>query len=176
MLIRLLRSYLQPYTREVAIVIVLVLVQSIANLYLPNLNADIINNGVAKGDTDYIWRTGAVMLGVALLLGVLAVVAVYFASQVSMGVGRDLRSAVFARVQSFSAREMNRFGTASLITRNTNDVQQVQLFLQIALTILVSAPILAIGGIVMAVREDATLSWLIVVIVPLMAAVIGVLM
>ncbi|TME28708.1 MAG: ABC transporter ATP-binding protein, partial [Chloroflexi bacterium] len=140
------------------------------------LNADIINNGVAKGDTDYIWRTGAVMLGVALLLGVLAVVAVYFASQVSMGVGRDLRSAVFARVQSFSAREMNRFGTASLITRNTNDVQQVQLFLQIALTILVSAPITAVGGVIMAVREDVTLSWLLVVIVPLMAAVIGILL
>ena len=176
MLIRLLRSYLGPYRWPTALVTGLLLVQSIANLYLPNLNADIINNGVAKGDTDYIWRTGAVMLGVALLLGVLAVVAVYFASQVSMGVGRDLRSAVFARVQSFSAREMNRFGTASLITRNTNDVQQVQLFLQIALTILVSAPITAVGGVIMAVREDVTLSWLLVVIVPLMAAVIGILL
>ena len=176
MLIRLLRSYLGPYRWQTALVTGLLLVQSIANLYLPNLNADIINNGVAKADTDYIWRTGAVMLGVALLLGVLAVVAVYFASQVSMGVGRDLRSAVFARVQSFSAREMNRFGTASLITRNTNDVQQVQLFLQIALTILVSAPITAVGGVIMAVREDVTLSWLLVVIVPLMAAVIGILL
>ena len=176
MLIRLLRSYLGPYRWPTALVTGLLLVQSIANLYLPNLNADIINNGVAKADTDYIWRTGAVMLGVALLLGVLAVVAVYFASQVSMGVGRDLRSAVFARVQSFSAREMNRFGTASLITRNTNDVQQVQLFLQIALTILVSAPITAVGGVIMAVREDITLSWLLVVIVPLMAAVIGILL
>src|SRR5438067_6197127 len=175
-LIRLLRSYLGPYRWQTALVTGLLLVQSIANLYLPNLNADIINNGVAKGDTDYIWRTGAVMLGVALLLGLFAIVAVYFASQTSMSVGRDVRAAVFERVQSFSAREMNRFGTASLITRNTNDVQQVQLFVQIALTILVSAPILAIGGIVMAVREDATLSWLIVVIVPLMAAVIGVLM
>src|SRR5438270_1007940 len=176
MLIRLLRSYLQPYTREVAIVIVLVLVQSIANLYLPNLNADIINNGVAKADTDYIWRTGAVMLGLALLLGVLAVVAVYFASQVSMGVGRDLRSAVFARVQQFSAHEMNRFGTASLITRNTNDVQQVQMFLQTALTMLVSAPIMGVGGVILALQEDATLSWILVVIVPLVAAVIGTLM
>ena len=176
MLIRLLRSYLGPYRWQTALVTGLLLVQSIANLYLPNLNADIINNGVAKADTDYIWRTGAVMLGVALLLGVLAVVAVYFASQVSMGVGRDVRSAVFARVQSFSAREMNRFGTASLITRNTNDVQQVQLFLQIALTILVSAPITAVGGVIMAVREDITLSWLLVVIVPLMAAVIGILL
>src|SRR5438477_463620 len=175
-LIRLLRTYLGPYRRQVAIVTALLLLQSVGNLYLPNLNADIINNGVATGDTDYIWRTGAVMVGITLLLGLFAIVAVYFASETSMSVGRDVRAAVFERVQSFSAREMNRFGTASLITRNTNDVQQVQLFLQIALTILVSAPILAIGGIVMAVREDATLSWLIVVIVPLMAAVIGVLM
>ena len=176
MLVRLLRRYLAPYRRQVAIVTALLLLQSVGNLYLPNLNADIINNGVAKGDTDYIWRTGAVMLGITLLLGLFAIVGVYFASQTSMSVGRDVRAAVFERVQSFSAREMNRFGTASLITRNTNDIQQVQLFLQIALTILVSAPILAIGGIVMAVREDATLSWLIVVIVPLMGAVIGVLM
>jgi ABC-type multidrug transport system fused ATPase/permease subunit len=175
-LIRLLRSVLLPYRRQVAIVTALLLLQSIANLYLPNLNADIINNGVAKGDTDYIWRIGAIMLGITLVLGVLAIVAVYFASETSMSVGRDVRAAVFDRVQSFSAREMNRFGTASLITRNTNDVQQVQLFLQIALTILVSAPIIAVGGVFMAVREDATLSWLLVVIVPLMAAVIGVLL
>jgi ATP-binding cassette subfamily B protein len=176
MLIRLLRIYLAPYKRQVAIVTTLLLLQSVANLYLPNLNADIINNGVAKGDTDYIWRIGALMLGITLVLGVLAIVAVYFASETSMSVGRDVRAAVFDRVQSFSAREMNRFGTASLITRNTNDVQQVQLFLQIALTILVSAPIIAVGGVFMAVREDATLSWLLVVIVPLMAAVIGVLL
>ena len=176
MLIRLLRTYLAPYRRQIAIVTALLLLQSVANLYLPNLNADIINNGVAKGDTDYIWRIGALMLGITLVLGVFAIVAVYFASETSMSVGRDVRAAVFERVQSFSAREMNRFGTASLITRNTNDVQQVQLFLQIALTILVSAPIIAVGGVFMAVREDATLSWLLVVIVPLMAAVIGVLL
>ncbi len=173
MLIRLLRRVLPPYGAQVAIVAVLLLIQSVANLYLPNLNADIINNGVAKGDTDYIWRTGALMLGLTLGLGVLSIVGVYFASRVSMGVGRDLRSAVFRRVQSFAAREMNHFGTPSLITRNTNDVQQVQLFLQIALTIMVSAPIMAIGGVIMAVREDATLSWLLVVIVPLMAGVIA---
>jgi len=173
MLISLLRRYLPKYRTEVAIVTVLLLIQSLANLYLPNLNADIINNGVAKGDTDYIWRTGAVMLAVTLVLGVLAIVSVYFASRASMGVGRDLRGTVFARVQNFSAREMTRFGTPSLITRNTNDVQQVQLFLQISLTILLTAPILAIGGIIMAIRENATLSLTLVVIVPLMAAVIG---
>ena len=176
MLIELLRRHLPHYARPAAIVSMLLLIQSIGNLYLPNLNAEIINGGVAKGDTDYIWRTGAVMLGVTLVLGVLAIIGVYFASRTSMGVGRDLRAAVFERVQRFSAHEMNRFGTASLITRNTNDVQQVQLFLQIALTFLVSAPILAVGGVIMAIREDATLSWLIVVIVPLMAAVIGVLL
>src|SRR5258705_7091035 len=159
MLIQLLRRFVPKYRTEVAIVTVLVFIQSIANLYLPNLNADIINNGVAKGDTDYIWRTGAVMLGITLVLGLFAIVAVYFASQTSMSVGRDVRGAVFDRVQSFSAREMNRFGTASLITRNTNDVQQVQLFLLIALTILVSAPIMAIGGIVMAGREGGAPSW-----------------
>jgi ATP-binding cassette subfamily B multidrug efflux pump len=173
MLISLLRRYVPKYRVEVAIVTVLVFIQSIANLYLPNLNADIINNGVAKGDTEYIWRTGAVMLGVTLVLGVLAIISVYFASRASMGVGRDVRGAVFERVQHFSAREMTRFGTPSLITRNTNDVQQVQLFLQIALTILLTAPILAIGGVIMAIRENAQLSLTLVVIVPLMALVIG---
>ena len=168
MLIALLRRYLPKYAPQAIFVTGLLLIQSLANLYLPNLNADIINNGVTKGDTDYIWRTGAVMLGVTLVLGVLAIIAVYYASRTSMGVGRDVRAAVFDRVQGYSAREMNKFGTASLITRNTNDVQQVQLFLQIALTILVSAPILAIGGIIMAIREDATLSLLLIVIVPLM--------
>jgi len=173
MLISLLRRYVPRYRVEVAIVTVLVFIQSIANLYLPNLNADIINNGVAKGDTEYIWRTGAVMLAVTLVLGVLAIISVYFASRASMGVGRDVRGAVFERVQHFSAREMTRFGTPSLITRNTNDVQQVQLFLQIALTILLTAPILAIGGVIMAIRENARLSLTLVVIVPLMAVVIG---
>src|SRR5437762_13667306 len=116
MLIPPLRRFLPPYRTGVAIVTVLLLIQSVGNLYLPNLNADIINNGVAKGDTDYIWRTGAVMLGITLLLGLFAIVGVYFASQTSMSVGRDVRAAVFEREQSFSARELNRFGTASLIT------------------------------------------------------------
>src|SRR5205807_805588 len=173
MLIRLLRTYLRPYLREVAIVIVLVLIQSIANLYLPNLNADIINNGVAKGDIPHIWRTGAVMLGITLVLGVIAIAGVYWASRASMGVGRDLRAAVFGRVQGFSAREMNRFGTASLITRNTNDVQQIQLFMQIALTLMVSAPIMLVGGVFMALRTDVTLSGLLIVVIPLLAAIVG---
>ncbi len=173
MLIRLLRTYIRPYIREVAVVVVLVLIQSIANLYLPNLNADIINNGVAKGDIPYIWRTGAVMLAITLGLGVIAVGGVYWASRASMGVGRDLRAAVFGRVQSFSAREVNRFGTASLITRNTNDVQQIQLFMQIALTLMVSAPIMLVGGVIMALRTDVTLSGLLIIVVPLLAAIVG---
>ncbi len=172
MLIRLLRAYVRPYTREVALVVVLVLIQSIANLYLPNLNADIINNGVSKGDVPYIWRTGGVMLGVTLLLGILSIVGVYFASLASMSVGRDLRAAVFGRVLKFSAHEMNHLGTASLITRNTNDVQQIQLFMQIALTMLVMAPVMAVGGVIMALREDVTLSALLIVVLPMLAGII----
>jgi ATP-binding cassette subfamily B multidrug efflux pump len=173
MLIRLLRTHLRPYVREVAIVVVLVLIQAIANLYLPNLNADIINNGVAKGDLAYIWHTGGIMLAVTFVLGIIAVAGVYFASFTSMSIGRDLRALVFGRVQTFSAREMNRIGTASLITRNTNDVQQIQLFLQIALTMLVIAPITAVGGVIMALREDVTLSGLLVVVIPLMGLIVG---
>ena len=172
MLLRLLRTYLRPYSREVAVVVVLVLVQSIANLYLPNLNADIINDGVAKGDIPYIWRTGAVMLAITFGVGVLAVAGVYFASLASQAVGRDLRGAVFGKVQRFSAREMNRFGTPSLITRNTNDVQQIQLFMQIALTMLVMAPIMAVGGVIMALREDVQLSAVLVVVIPLLALIV----
>ena len=171
MLIRLLRNYLRPYLREVTIVVVLVLIQAIGNLYLPNLNADIINNGVAKGDLGYIWRTGAVMLGITLVLGVIAVAGVYWASLTSQGLGRDLRAVVFSRVQSFSAREMNRIGTASLITRNTNDVQQIQLFMQIALTMMVSAPITAVGGVIMALRADVQLSAVLIFVVPVLAAI-----
>src|SRR5437016_7257304 len=173
MLIRLLRTYLRPYLREVAIVIVLVLIQSIANLYFPNLNADIINNGVAKGDIPYIWRTGGVMLGITLVLGVIAVGGVYWASLASQAVGRDLRGAVFGQVQTFSAQEIHRFGTPSLITRNTNDVQQIQLFLQIALTMMVSAPIMAVGGVIMALREDARLSSLLIVVIPILAGIVA---
>ncbi len=172
MLLSLLRRHVPHYTPQVTVVLLLLLVQSIANLYLPNLNADIINNGVAKGDTDYIVRTGSFMIGVTLLLGVVAVVTAYFASRVAQGVGRDLRGAIFTRVLGFSAREMDHFGTPSLITRNTNDVQQIQLFLQLGLMLMVVAPIMAVGGVIMAVREDARLSLLLLVVIPLMAGVV----
>src|SRR5450759_3423171 len=127
MLTRLLRTYLRRYLRQVGVVVALLAVQTFGNLYLPNLNADIINFGVVKGNVHYIWTTGAFMLAIALVLGVLSIVAVYYASRVAMGAGADIRSAVFTQVQRFSAAEMNRFGTASLITRNTNDIQQIQM-------------------------------------------------
>jgi ATP-binding cassette subfamily B protein len=176
MLTRLLRTHLRRYRRLVAVVVALLAAQTFGNLYLPNLNADIINDGVVKGDVHYIWTTGALMLGIALVLGVLSIVAVYYASKVAMGTGADLRDVVFSRVQTFSATEMNRFGTASLITRNTNDIQQIQLFLQVALTLMVIAPIMCIGGIYMAIRQDAKLSLLLLVSVPVMVLVLGVVM
>jgi ATP-binding cassette subfamily B protein len=173
-LIRLLRSFLRPYRRQVAAVVTLLAGQTVANLYLPNLNADIINNGVVKGNLRYIWATGGVMLGITLALGVVSIVAVYFASRVAMGVGADVREAVFVRVQAFSAREMHRFGTPSLITRNTNDIQQVQIFAQAGLTLIVIAPIMSVGGVIMALHESAALSPLLAVSVPVMLALIGV--
>jgi ATP-binding cassette subfamily B protein len=176
MLTSLLRRYLGRYSRQVCVVVVLLVIQAVANLYLPNLTADIINNGIDKGDIHYIWMTGAWMLGITFVVVIIAAVAVYFASRVSMGVGRDIRGAVFKAVQGFSAQEINHFGTPSLITRNTNDVQQIQLFLQMALTMMVLAPIMCVGGVIMALREDVKLSALLVVAVPVMLVVIGTVM
>ena len=170
---RLLSRYLAPYRTQLLIVIALLTVQAVANLYLPNLNADIINNGVVKGDIAYIVRTGVLMLGVTLLLGVCSVIAIYFASRTAMAFGRDVRSAVFRRVLEFSPVETGQFGTPSLITRNTNDVQQVQMVIVMALNVMILAPIMSVGGIIMALREDVPLLTLLVVIIPLMALVIG---
>ena len=175
-MIRLLVTYLRPYWRQLTFVMALLLVQALANLYLPELNADIINNGVAVGDTDYIVRTGALMLGVTFLLGIASIVGVYWGAKTAMAFGRDVRSAIFRAVQTFAQTEVNRFGTASLITRNTNDVQQVQMVVLMGLTVLISAPILTVGGVIMALRQDVPLSGLLVVIVPIMALVIGVLL
>ena len=171
-LVRMMLTRLRLYRLQVSIVLGLIVIQTVLGLYLPNLTADIINNGIAKGDVGYIWRTGGWMLALTLLSGVAAVIATYFASRTSMGVGRDLRATVFSRVMRFSARDMNSFGTASLITRNTNDVQQIQIFLQMALTLMVAAPIMMVGGVIMAIHEDATLSLLLVVAVPLMAVLV----
>jgi ATP-binding cassette subfamily B multidrug efflux pump len=172
-MIALLRRFLRPYSTRVSLVLVLLLLQAVANLYLPSLNADIINDGVVKGDTGYIMRTGGLMLLITLLVSVGAVIAVYFGAGVAMAFGRDVRAALFRTVESFSLREMNSFGAPSLITRNTNDVQQLQMFIVMGLTMMVSAPITMVGGIIMALREDVRLSGLLLVVVPLMAVVIG---
>ncbi len=173
MLITLLRGHLGPYRRAIAAVVILQLIQTIATLYLPKLNADIIDKGVATGNTDYIWSTGSMMLVVSAIQIVAAVVSVYFAGRIAMGFGRDVRLAVFHQVGSFSAREVGQFGAPTLITRNTNDVQQVQMLVFMVCTLFISAPIMAIGGIYMALREDAGLSWLLVVCVPVLVGAIG---
>jgi ATP-binding cassette subfamily B protein len=175
-MLTLYKTYLKPYWKQIAFIMVLLLVQAIANLYLPELNADIINDGVAKGDIGYILRTGGFMLAVTLLLGVVSIVTVYWSSKTSMAFGRDLRSAIFRAVQSFSQQEVNIFGTPSLITRNTNDVQQVQMVTFFMLNMMILAPITAVGGIIMALRQDVPLSGVLLVILPLMATVIGLLM
>ena len=149
MLLRLLRTHARPYLPWVVGVLVFQLISTIATLSLPSLNARIIDNGVTKGDTDYIWSTGAVMLAVALVQVVSAVVAVWCGARPASGVGRDLRRSVFLRVGSFSAREVGSFGAPSLITRNTNDVQQIQMLTLMALNFMVMAPIMCVGGIIM---------------------------
>lgn len=174
--IALLRQHLQPYRREIVIVMVLLFGQTMANLYLPSLNADLINNGVVTGDVATIVRIGLIMLGVTLVLGVISVITVYFSARTAMAFGRDVRAALFTRVEAFSLRELDHFGTPSLITRNTNDVQQVQMLVFMGMTMLVVAPLTAIGGIIMALRTDVQLSALLLVIVPVMALVIGLLM
>jgi ATP-binding cassette, subfamily B, multidrug efflux pump len=171
-LIRLLRTHLRPYRAAIAIVVVLQLVQTIATLYLPTLNADLIDNGVVKSDTGYILRIGAVMIAITLVQVICAIVAVYFGARTAMAFGRDVRAALFNQVQSFSAREVGQLGVPSLITRNTNDVQQVQMLALMTFTLMVSAPIMGVGGIVMALRQNVPLSSLLVVIVPLLAVIV----
>jgi ATP-binding cassette, subfamily B, multidrug efflux pump len=172
-LVRLLRTYLVPYQWLLAAVVVLQLVGTLAALYLPSLNADIIDNGVAQGDTHYILRVGMVMLAVSLVQIASSIAAVYFGARSAMGFGRDVRAGVFNRVGMFSSREVTDFGAPSLITRSTNDVQQVQMLVLLTCTMMVSAPIMCVGGIVMALREDIGLSWLIVLSVTVMVAAVG---
>ena len=173
MLIRLLRERFRPYLGLIAVIVVLQLVQSIANLYLPSVNAHIIDDGVAKGDTAVIMHLGGIMLAVTFAQVVCAVGAVYAGARVAMSVGRDLRAGVFDHVQTFSARELGQFGAPSLITRTTNDVQQVQLVVFMTFTILVAAPVMMVGGVIMALREDVQLSGLLLVIVPVLIAILG---
>ena len=173
MLLRLLRTFLRPYRGWLLGVAGLQFAATIAALFLPSLNADIIDNGVARGDTGYIVRTGLVMLAVALVQVAATVAAVYCGARTAMGLGRDVRAAVFERVGSFSSREVARFGAPSLITRNTNDVQQVQMLVLLSCTLMVSAPLMMAGGVIMALREDVGLSWLLGVSVPALLAGLG---
>ena len=175
-MIPLLRTYLQPYRGQIVVVLGLLLIGAIGQLYLPTLNGEIINNGVATGDTDYILRIGGWMLAASFALAIAAVAATYFGARISMGFGRDVRSAIFRKVETFSQVEVNTFGAPSLITRNTNDVQQVQTLIFLALTLMVSAPILIVGGIIMALQQDVPLSGLLVVVLPLMIGFIALVM
>ena len=169
MLIRIIRDYLKPYQGLVAVLVGLQLVGTMASLYLPSLNGRIIDEGVAKGDTGYIVRTGGWMLAVSLVQIVATVAATYLGARSAAGLGRDLRAGIFARVGDFSAQEVSRFGAPTLISRNTNDVTQVQTVVFMGAAMMVSAPIMMVGGIIMALREDVGLSWLVAVAVPALA-------
>jgi ATP-binding cassette, subfamily B, multidrug efflux pump len=173
MLIRLLRTYLRPYSWALLAVVALQLVSTMASLYLPSLNADIIDKGVAIGNTGYIISTGGWMLLVTLAQIACSVAAVYFGARAAMAFGRDVRSAIFHKVGSFSAREVAQFGAPSLITRNTNDVQQVQMLVLMTCTLMIAAPIMCVGGIIMALRQDIGLSWLMLVCIPVLVLAIG---
>ncbi|WP_422772279.1 ABC transporter ATP-binding protein [Plantactinospora sp. WMMC1484] len=173
MLIRLLRTHLRPYGRPLGAVVLLQLVGTMATLYLPSLNADIIDRGIARGDTGYIVGTGGWMLLITGVQMACTIAAVYLGARTAMSFGRDVRSAVFSRVMSFSGREVGQFGAPSLITRSTNDVQQVQMLVVMTCTMLVAAPITLLGGVVMALREDVGLSWLMLVCVPVLVLSIG---
>ncbi|WP_406157278.1 ABC transporter ATP-binding protein/permease [Streptomyces sp. NBC_00882] len=166
MLIRLLRTYLRPYKKPITLLVLLQFLQTCATLYLPTLNADIIDNGVVNGDTGYILSFGALMIGISLVQVVCNIGAVFYGARTAAALGRDLRAAVFDRVQSFSAREVGQFGAPTLITRTTNDVQQVQMLALMTFTLLVSAPIMCVGGIVLALGLDVPLSGVLVAVVP----------
>jgi ATP-binding cassette, subfamily B, multidrug efflux pump len=172
-LIRLLRERMRPYRGPLTVLIGLQGIQAILNLYLPNLNAEIIDKGVLTGNTHYIWSRGVVMLVVAIVQSVFAVCAVYLGSRVAMGFGRDVRDALFHRSIQLSAREVNHFGAPSLITRVTNDVQQVQLLVVMACTMVLAAPVTVIGGVFLALRQNAGLTWLLGVSMPLLAIALG---
>ncbi|MBK8757007.1 MAG: ABC transporter ATP-binding protein [Actinomycetales bacterium] len=176
MLWRIVRHGLAPHRGAISLLVVLQLVSTIASLYLPNLNAAIIDEGVAKGDTGYIAGTGAVMLAISFLQILASVYAVYLAARTAMSFGRDLRARVFSRVGEFSAREVAQFGAPTLISRSTNDVQQVQMVVFMTLAMMVGAPIMMVGGVIMALRTDVGLSWLVAVAIPVLAITVGLLL
>src|SRR6188768_1778128 len=173
MLLRLLRTYLRPYRRLLVAVVALQAVQTGAALWLPTLNADIINHGVLEHDIEYIWRHGAWMLVVSVVQICFAIAAVYYGSRAAMAFGRDVRGELFHQVTDFSAKKVADFGAPSLITRVTNDVQQVQTLVYMTCTLLVAAPLTAIGGLIMAMREDVQLTWILVIAIPVQLICIG---
>ncbi len=175
-MIKLLRRSLGPYKWPVLVVLLLLLAQSIGNLYLPTLQADIINNGVVKGDTNYIIRVGGFMLLVTLGLMLGSFVLVFFSARIAMGLGRDIRDALFRKVETFSQVEVNHFGAASLITRNTNDVQQIQQVVLMIMVMMLSAPVMIVGGVIMALRQDVPMTGILVVIAPILLIVVGTVM
>ncbi|WP_436527371.1 ABC transporter ATP-binding protein [Actinoplanes sp. HUAS TT8] len=173
MLMKLLRVHLRPYWNTIGLIVLFQFLQTLATLYLPTLNADIIDKGVIAGDTGYVMRVGGGMLGITVLQIAAQVVAVYFGARTAMAVGRDVRESIFSRVQTFSAREVGQFGAPSLITRTTNDVQQIQMLVLLTFTLMVSAPIMCVGGIVLALRQDVPLSSLLLVIIPILIGVVA---
>ncbi|MFE5242854.1 MULTISPECIES: ABC transporter ATP-binding protein [unclassified Streptomyces] len=173
MLIKLLRTYLGPYRQSIVLLVFLQLLQTCASLYLPSLNADIIDNGVVTGDTGYILQFGALMIAVSVIQIVCNIGAVYYGARTASALGRDVRASVFGRVQSFSAREVGRFGAPSLITRTTNDVQQVQMLVLMAFTLMVSAPIMCVGGVIMALGQDVPLSAVLLAVLPVLGVTVG---
>lgn len=173
MLIRLLREHLRPYRGAATAVLLLQVAQVVATLYLPSLNADIIDNGVAKGDTHEIWRLGVIMVAVSLAQVVCSIGAVYYGARTAMALGRDLRGRLFAQVQSFSQQEMGKFGAPTLITRTTNDVQQVQMVVLLSFTLMLMAPIMLVGGVIMALRQDVVLSGVLLVVVPVLVVIVA---
>lgn len=173
MLLKLLRTHLAPYKRPIVLLIVLQLLQTVATLYLPTLNADIIDNGVVKGDTGYILEFGGIMLVISVVQVVCNMGAVFYGARTASAVGRDVRAAIFGRVQTFSAREVGQFGAPSLITRTTNDVQQVQMLTLMSFTLMVSAPIMCVGGIILALSQDVPLSSVLLAVVPVLALSVG---
>ncbi|MCU1403024.1 MAG: multidrug transporter ATP-binding protein [Microbacteriaceae bacterium] len=176
MLLKILGRYLKPHWPLLVAVGVFQLAQSLASLYLPSLNADIIDNGIAKGDIGYIFRVGSIMLAITVLQVACAITAVYFGARVAMSLGRDLRRGIFAKVSDFSEREVSQFGAPSLITRTTNDVQQVQMVMLMTCTLFISAPMLAIGGVIMALQQDVGLSWLMAISIPALLVAVGAIM
>jgi ATP-binding cassette subfamily B protein len=169
MLWKLIKTGTAPHRSAIWTIVVLQLASTIASLYLPNLNGDLIDLGVTRGDTGYIMRTGGLMLAISLVQIAASVYAVYLAARTSMAFGRDTRAQVFHRVGEFSAREVGQFGAPTLISRTTNDVQQMQMVVFMALSMMVGAPIMMVGGVIMALRTDVGLSWLVAVAVPLLA-------